>query len=231
MKSIYDGFMPTSNGATIRQVDVPLIQIPTMTEVSAGTVPARQDGDAPGEQYRLYEFAGMAHVDCRDSVRFQPDSVQVSGQSIPAAGLHVRRAAPSVPVGRQGHVPPRAENPARPQRDNDGSLMALDEHGNPRGGIRNPYVDVPTRIRRPNEARRPADSQPERRRRRPAAGRHSDVRPCGIRDAVFTKDQLKQLYNNKKTYQAQVATRLDELEKPVGRCRSTARRLWPTPPR
>jgi hypothetical protein len=73
MKTIYDGFMPTSNGATIRQVDVPLIQIPTMTEVSSGTVTARQDGDAAGDQFRVYEFAGMAHVDSRDSVRFKPD--------------------------------------------------------------------------------------------------------------------------------------------------------------
>src|SRR5262249_48198700 len=73
MKVIYDGFMPTSNGSTIRQVDVPLIQIPTMTEVSSGNITARRDGDAPGDQYRLYEFAGMAHVDSRDSVRFKPD--------------------------------------------------------------------------------------------------------------------------------------------------------------
>ena len=28
---------------------------------------------------------------------------------------------------------------------NDGSLMALDEWGNARGGIRSPYVDVPAR--------------------------------------------------------------------------------------
>ena len=28
---------------------------------------------------------------------------------------------------------------------NDGSLMALDECGNARGGIRNPYVDVPAK--------------------------------------------------------------------------------------
>ena len=48
MKLIYDGFMPTSTGATVRPVDVPLIQIPTMTEVATGTATARQDGDAGG---------------------------------------------------------------------------------------------------------------------------------------------------------------------------------------
>src|SRR4029077_5499602 len=29
MKPIYDGFMPTSNGANLRMVDVPMIQVPT----------------------------------------------------------------------------------------------------------------------------------------------------------------------------------------------------------
>jgi hypothetical protein len=28
---------------------------------------------------------------------------------------------------------------------NDGSLMALDAHGNPKGGIRTTYVDVPVK--------------------------------------------------------------------------------------
>ena len=37
MKPIYDGFLPTSTGATIRQMDVPMIQVPTMTEVMSGT--------------------------------------------------------------------------------------------------------------------------------------------------------------------------------------------------
>ena len=48
MKLIYDGFLPMSNGRDIRQVDVPLIQVPTMTEVATGTVPARQTATARG---------------------------------------------------------------------------------------------------------------------------------------------------------------------------------------
>ena len=66
MKPIYDGFLPTSNGANIRQIDVPMIQVPTTTEAMRGNVPTRQDGDAPGDQFRVYEFAGMAHLDTRD---------------------------------------------------------------------------------------------------------------------------------------------------------------------
>src|SRR5262249_41114783 len=63
MKGIYDGFLPMSTDATPRAVNVPLIEVPTMTEVSNGNVTTRQDGDTPGDQFRVYEFARMAHVD------------------------------------------------------------------------------------------------------------------------------------------------------------------------
>ena len=70
MERIYDGFMPTSNGSNITQeVDVPIIHVPTMHEVSGQTITWRQDSDEPGRQYRLYEFSGMAHVDTRDAAR------------------------------------------------------------------------------------------------------------------------------------------------------------------
>ena len=41
MQRIYDGFLPMSTGATIRQVDVPLIEVPTMTEVVGSNRHAR----------------------------------------------------------------------------------------------------------------------------------------------------------------------------------------------
>ena len=73
MKPIYDGFLPTSNGANIRPIDVPMIQVPTTTEAMRGGVPTRQDGDMPGDQFRVYEFAGMAHLDTRDVEAFRPN--------------------------------------------------------------------------------------------------------------------------------------------------------------
>ena len=72
MQRIFDGFMPTSNGSTIREIDVPLIHMPTMHEVETN-VTRRQDGDEPGKQYRLYEFAAIGHVDSRDNVRLLPN--------------------------------------------------------------------------------------------------------------------------------------------------------------
>ena len=74
MGRIYDGFMPTSNGSNITQdVDVPIMHLPTMLEVSQANITSRQDSDEPGKQYRLYEFSGIAHIDTRDNVRMKPD--------------------------------------------------------------------------------------------------------------------------------------------------------------
>src|SRR5262245_27219208 len=145
MKVIYDGFMPTSNGATIQKIDVPLIQIPTMTEVSSGTVTARQDGDAPGDQFRVYEFSGMAHVDSRYSVRFKPDPCKNPVSQFPLQAYFSVALNYLFEWVDKGTVPPHADRIWIDRNSaNDGSLMALDEYGNARGGIRNPYVDVPT---------------------------------------------------------------------------------------
>ncbi len=215
MKLIYDGFLPTSTGATIRQVDVPLIEIPTMTEVSTGNVTARQDGDAPGDQFRVYEFAGMAHVDSRDSVRFQPDPCKSPVSHFP------QQAYMSVALHHlfewvdKGKVPPRADRILLDRNvANDGSLMALDEHGNTLGGIRNPYVDVPTaKLGVRNEAAVPLIPNPSA--WIAARGAAAATQMCGLAgyQIPIAQDQLKRLYGNKNAYQDRVKRRLDALEK------------------
>ena len=64
MQRIFDGFMPTSNGSVIRQVDVPLVHARRCSKSVGANITGRQDGDAPGDQYRVYEFPGIGHVDC-----------------------------------------------------------------------------------------------------------------------------------------------------------------------
>src|SRR5688500_16849439 len=137
MKPIYDGFLPTSTGATIQRVDVPMIQVPTMTEVAGGAPTARQDGDEPGNQFRVYEFAGMAHIDSRDAVAYYPNPCRLPISRYPMAAYmsvaldHLWRWVD------KGSVPPRAERILIDRNEsNDGSVMALDEYGNARGGIR-----------------------------------------------------------------------------------------------
>src|SRR4051812_26331611 len=83
MQRIYDGFLPTSNGSVIRQVDVPLVQVPSMLEVRAANITTRPDGDMPGNQYRAYEFPGMGHVDSRDNVRLQPNPCKYPTSNYP----------------------------------------------------------------------------------------------------------------------------------------------------
>jgi hypothetical protein len=215
MKLIYDGFMPTSTGATVRQVDVPLIQIPTMTEVATGTVTARQDGDGAGDQFRLYEFAGMAHVDSRDSVRFRPDPCKNPISQFPLQAYMSVALHHLFEWVDKGRVPPRAERILLDRNaTNDGSLMALDDHGNSRGGIRNPYVDIPTaKLGVRNEAAAPPIPNPSA--WIAARGAAAANQMCGLAgyQMPFSQDQLNKSYNNKKTYQDRVKRRLDELEK------------------
>ena len=215
MQRIYDGFLPMSTGATVQQIDVPLIQVPTMTEVVGNNLTARPDGDAPGDQFRVYEFAGMAHVDSRDSVRFKPDPCAKPSSQFP------EQAYMSVALNHlyawvdKGKVPPRAERIAVDKNtENDGSPMALDENGNAKGGIRNPYVDVPVaKFGVRNEPANPPIKNPS-----PWIAAHGANAPnqmCGLGgyQIAFTKDQLQKIYPSKKAYVDRVKKSLDDLEK------------------
>ncbi|HEX5109681.1 MAG TPA: alpha/beta hydrolase domain-containing protein [Vicinamibacterales bacterium] len=215
MQRIFDGFMPTSNGSLAQDIDVPLIQLPTMHEV-VGNITTRQDSDEPGKQYRLYEFSGIAHVDTRDSVRFKPNPCaqpisEFPNQAYMSVGLHHLFQWVD-----KGIVAPRAERVWLDQDEhNDGSRLVLDEHGNPRGGIRNTYVDVPTAkyvIRPP--AITPLIANPS------AwivanGGQTGANLMCGLAGAQlpFSQAKLKELYKSKKSYVSMVEKRLTELEK------------------
>jgi hypothetical protein len=214
MQRIYDGFLPMSNGALVRDVDVPVIHVPTMHEV-AGNITNKQDSDEPGKQYRLYEFSGMGHIDNRDSDRMQPNPC-----SLPLSRFPVQ-AYMSVALDHlfkwvdKGVVPPRAERIWLDRNEfNDGSMMALDEHGNPRGGIRTTYVDVPTgkfSIRPPatTPVISPASAYVTR------GGQQAANQMCGLSTAhvPFAPAKLKTLYKNKAAYVKAVERRTAELEK------------------
>jgi hypothetical protein len=214
MKPIYDGFMPTSNGANLRMVDVPMIQVPTMRETMNGAT-TRVDGDSPGNQFRVYEFAGMGHIDSRDAAAYYPDPCKLPISRFPLA------AYMSVALHHlwqwidKGTIPPHADRIYMDwNTDNDGSLMALDEYGNVKGGIRNPYVDVPTKkIGVPNSGAEPPIKNPH-----PfiaARGEAAQNQLCSLAnyELPLGPAQLKKLYKDKKDYQAKVQQRYDELMK------------------
>ena len=213
MKPIYDGFLPTSNGANIRQIDVPMIQVPTTTEAMRGNVPTRQDGDAPGDQFRVYEFPGMPHLDTRDVEAFRPNPCKYPITMFPMSAYMSVALHHLVEWVDKGTVPPRADRMLVDRNTaNDGSLMALDEHGNPKGGIRTPYVDVPVvRYGVPNEgAMPPTPNTVPWVALRGEAGIDQLCRLTGY-EIAMTAPELKKLYGSKDQYVAKVRARVDEL--------------------
>jgi hypothetical protein len=215
-KPIYDGFLPTSMGgdAPVMAVNVPVIHMPTMTEVvasaAAGNRYRRPDGDAPGDQFRIYEVAGMSHIDSRTNLIYEPDPCRYPVSRFPTGmGLSIGLDH-LIQWADKGKVPPRAtfvevdNNTA-----NDGSVLALDANGNPKGGVRNTYVDVPiNRYVSPNEANPTPIASPS-----PLTAVAGVPLFCSIAgyQLPLSPQQLQPLYKNKKDYQSKVEKRANEL--------------------
>jgi hypothetical protein len=147
---IFDGFLLTStNGNTpLPVVDVPMIQMPTQTEVvtwaEQGIRYRRPDSDEPGNRFRLYEVAGMPHNNSRDNPGFQNDPCTLPVTDFPAGAFTALGLHHLVDWIANGKTPPHAPPIAVDQDPtNDSSHLALDEHGNAKGGIRNVWIDVP----------------------------------------------------------------------------------------
>ena len=149
-KAIVDGFLLTSTNGNepLPMVDVPMIQMPTQTEVvtwaERGIAYRRPDSDAPDNRFRLYEVAGMPHNNSRESPAFANDPCTLPVTDFPAGAFTALALNHLVEWITKGTLPPHAP-PIEVDRDasNDGSHLALDERGNAKGGIRNAWVDVP----------------------------------------------------------------------------------------
>ena len=149
-RPIYDGFLLTStNGNTpLPIVDVPMIQMPTQTEVvtwaEAGIAYRRPDSDEAGNRFRLYEVAGMPHNNSREAPGFQNDPCTLPVTDFPAGAFTALGLNHLIAWIADGKTPPRAPYITVDQNTTgDGSHLALDEYGNAKGGIRNIWVDVP----------------------------------------------------------------------------------------
>src|SRR5580698_7034127 len=221
MKPIYDGFMPTSANGPIPAIDVPTILVPTMRETFAGNGTTLHDTD----QLRVYEFAGMAHIDSLVAAGYYPDPCKYPISRYPMGAEMAIALDKLFAWVDKGVAPPHADrfyvdfNPDnKPTLDRDkGSLLALDEFGNVKGGIRNTYVDVPVKsFHVPNEAADPRISNPSHFiAARRINGQDPDAQLCGLGnlETALTKDQLKKLYKTPKDYYNKVAQRYDELVK------------------
>ena len=145
----------------IRNAGVPVIRIVAQTDVAATESLRREDSDAPGDGYRLYEVAGAPHADgafyrhipvradqetvgTDPSLSFWPFADQcqpeIPIQDFPLMGYVANAAMRNLDAWvREGTPPPRAA-----RMDIGNGQVALDEFGNARGGVRSPYLDVPS---------------------------------------------------------------------------------------
>ena len=96
-----------------------------------GNATSRQDGDEPGNQFRVYEFAGMAHIDSRDAAAYYPNPCKLPISRFPMAAYMSVALNHLIQWVDRGTVPPNADRILVDRNAaNDGSLMALDELGN-----------------------------------------------------------------------------------------------------
>jgi hypothetical protein len=202
--AIMDGYFATSTlgnapgTAPMMVVDVPTVHMPTMTEANTaltvnGVINFRRpDSDDPGNRYRLYEVAGMAHANSRDTPAYVPSPCALPVTNFPWGAMAAMGLNHLVEWVDHGTVPPHA---APLESDNNGGPhLAVDANGNVKGGVRNTYVDVPAAIYAvPNAP--------------------SNVLTCAIAGWLvpYNPETLGDLYRNKGAYINAINRRLMEL--------------------
>lgn len=217
---IFDGFFPETTRTASRmgpfpEVDVPTVLINSELEVEVVIVEEgidyrRPDSDEPGQQFRLYEVAGMPH-----NLSWMHPLLLESLDIASVAEGRCANPLNSFPYNRtvsmaldhllgwvgEGISPPRAEPIALTgEPGEDGIAIERDEHGNAVGGVRSTTLDVPVATHLgPND---PLDED-------------NDLSPgsCLVYGSQldFTADELEALYGDKDGYVDQVDARLEEL--------------------
>lgn len=148
--------------------DVPVIRVLTQGDIlGEGFHPdwsylqRRPDSDIPGEQFRLYEVAGSYveghYAPCAFPCREDVVAAKIDWQEsywkpgeVPAYEFPLNYIMNGAFANldlwlRNGTPPPRAERLAT-TGEYPNVKFSLDDYGNVRGGVRSPYVDVPTAV-------------------------------------------------------------------------------------
>jgi hypothetical protein len=137
----------------IQNVGVPVIHIMSQSDYLSGISSRQPDSDESGNQFRHYEIAGSGHAS-PDELYWgpKPEDLIKAGREVPPVACNEgqrSRFPNSVFFNaaltgldswvREGVAPPKAE----PILVKDGKPV-LDQHGNVIGGVRSPFVNVPT---------------------------------------------------------------------------------------
>lgn len=153
-KPIYDGYLPME---ALPSKPLPVVDAVVVHPVTEGDlmsaislkrpVAFRADSDAPNDRYRHYQITGSSHVGTRGIT--DPKVVFSTLANGVHPGEHLSQF-PQAEVMRpivynfvewlmKGVVPPTA-----PLIEMSNGEIVRDEYGNAKGGVRSPYVDLPT---------------------------------------------------------------------------------------
>jgi len=153
-KPIYDGYAPlmafsaeppSAKGAAIVH---PVSEGDLMSFAAFGRpMVFREDSDAPDDRYRHYQIAGASHVGTRGisdplEVFGTLDNVLKEGEKLsqfPQAALFVPTVFNLVNWIMKSIAPPRGQ-----LIEVANGKIVRDEYGNAKGGVRSPYIDLPT---------------------------------------------------------------------------------------
>jgi len=169
-KRIYDGWLTGGAGGPsgINQCSPPLPNTDPRQRIQPNGVPViairtqgdyfsfpfrREDGDAPNDQFRLYELGGPTHDTITIFQNFAPDADITKGGVKPpdhtSCGYKIttdfpyeyyfNAAAISLKLWSRGTAPPHADRFKFDAKNEN----VLDQYGNAVGGLRSPYLDVP----------------------------------------------------------------------------------------
>lgn len=136
-----------------RDVGVPVMRIMSQSDYLTGIGSRREDSDVPGDRYRHYEMSGAGHATPDELVySARPADIVAAERQVPPNDCNEgpRSRFPSWIFFdaalenmdrwvREGIAPPRVA----PILVRNGAPV-LDAFGNVRGGLRSPYLDVPT---------------------------------------------------------------------------------------
>ena len=185
----------------IKNAGVPVIRVMSQSDYLSGIAARRPDSDVAPDLFRNYEIAGSAHA-TPDELNFaaSPEDIIRAGRTVPAMrcnegprsrfpnSVAFNAILQNLELWVSKHIPPPRAEPI----SIDNGKSVLDRFGNVIGGVRSPYVDVPTST---------------------WFGSSTGESFCFIagHEAPFDRAQLKKLYTNHKTYVDAVAKNLSSL--------------------
>jgi Alpha/beta hydrolase domain len=200
----------------IERVGVPVIAVAAEGEVLSTYGSRRADSDEPGDRYRLYEVAGAGHIDRSAYYGFPliADQTAAGNALGTAAWPFAAPCEPAIPLMdtpimsiafdtafavlddwvRNGKSAPRAERIGVNDGGTPKAAIVADRFGHGVGGLRTPYIDVPSASYVTN------------------SGGPGNCREMAHKTS-FDAERLASVYGNTASYRSMVAASIDRLVK------------------